>query len=106
MWPSGQGRDFTVKEHEIGQVKDFIRMVFYNGTITESYVETRMRIYKNQKVTSAIPPDPDSEAIMRVNYHVFHWLSSSKIMMPGVSFETNGWRWVQMKISLYLFGSK
>ena len=37
---TGQGRDFTIKEHEIGQVKDFIRMVFCNGTITESYVDS------------------------------------------------------------------
>eukprot|EP00794_Sanderia_malayensis_P016276 gene16276-biopygen13830 len=93
----GLGKATTIQVSELEKVKEFIRTVFYNGKTTETYVTTRLRIYKELKVksSSAIPPDPDSaeEAIKRANYQLFHWLRCAEMMMPDASMEMNGWKW-------------
>ena len=41
---------------------EFIRTVLYNGYKKESYVNTRVRLYKGlkQKSSLTLPPDPDT----------------------------------------------
>eukprot|EP00794_Sanderia_malayensis_P005090 gene5090-biopygen4150 len=69
----------------------------YNGKVNESYLETRVRIYKSMKTKTSmsIPPDQDSvlQAIKRVHYQAFHWHRCSDITIPEVSFEDHGWKW-------------
>ena len=56
----------------------FIQAELYNGTAKETYVETRLRLYNEQKRKNLIslPPDPLSckQAIRRANYQSYYWL--------------------------------
>ena len=55
----------------IEDIKEFIRTVLYNGNKKESYVNTKVKLYKGlkQKSILTLPPDPDcvTKAIKRVN---------------------------------------
>ena len=57
----------------------------------ESYVNTRVRLYKSlkQKALLTLSPDPDSvtEAIKRVNLQIKIWLQSLNQNMTFPSFE-------------------
>lgn len=56
------GQDQSLQSEKIDNVKEFIRTVVYSGKVGESYVRTRVRLYKEMKSksSSSIPPDPDS----------------------------------------------
>ena len=47
---------------DIDDLQRFVQTVMYSGKVTESYVETRIRLYNQQrkKNSTNIPPDPDS----------------------------------------------
>ena len=49
-------------DDEIGDLKCFIQTVMYSGGKSESFVETRARLFDQQKnkTSTNIPPDPDS----------------------------------------------
>ncbi|MAG85790.1 MAG: hypothetical protein CMB97_00015 [Flavobacteriaceae bacterium] len=91
------GLDSDLKSDDINNLKEFIRTVIYNGKDNETYVETRIRLYKEMKSKSSLPvsPDPDSaeQAIRRANYQVFHWVRCHEINIEDISFENNGWKW-------------
>ena len=75
---------------------EFIRAVLYNGNKKESYVNTRVRLYKGlrQKSSLTLPPDPDTvtQAIKRLNPQIKIWLQSLNQNMTLLSFEQNGWK--------------
>ena len=53
------------KELSMQSIKDvmvFVQTVMYSGRKDESYVDTRVRLYKAKKMKSSqsLPPDPDS----------------------------------------------
>ena len=58
------GADVDVSEEELDDCKEFIRTVMYRGKADESYLQTRIRLYIDQNITSkwtlTIPPDEDS----------------------------------------------
>ena len=93
----GLGKASSIAENSIEKTKELIRTVFYSGRLTETYVETRMRMYKNLKVksSSSIPPDPHSveKVIKNVTYQVFQWLHSTEKDKLSVSIKEHGWRW-------------
>ena len=89
------GKFASLSEEILGNCQLFIQTILYTGTPNESYVETRVRLYQNQKTKNSIslPPDPDSckQALRRVNYQAYHWFHCmEKIHLP-ISFEANGW---------------
>ncbi|XP_065053639.1 uncharacterized protein LOC135682604 [Rhopilema esculentum] len=95
------GQDQSLESEKIDNVKEFIRTVVYSGKVGESYVETRIQLYKEMKSksSSSIPPDPDSvkQAIRRANYQVFHWVRCCEVNIETVSFENHGWKWDKEK---------
>ena len=95
------GQNQSLGSENIDNVKEFIRTVVYSGKVDETYVETRIRLYKEMKSksSSSIPPDPDSveQAIKRANYQVFHWVRCCEVTIETVSFEDHGWKWDEEK---------
>eukprot|EP00794_Sanderia_malayensis_P021307 gene21307-biopygen16343 len=86
------------KELSMQSIKDvmvFVQTVMYSGRKDESYVDTRVRLYKAMKTKSSqsLPPDPDSmqQAVRRVHYQVYHWLRFAEKSVLFISLEDNGW---------------
>ena len=71
----------------------FIQVVLYAGNRNETYVETRVRLFRKQrkKTSMLLPPDEKSakQAIYGVNYQVYIWLRC----MEPISHEVNGWKY-------------
>ena len=67
----------------------------YSGRRDESYVDTRVRLYKAMKTKSSqsLPPDPDSihQAVRRVHYQVYYWLRFAEKSIQTISLKDNGW---------------
>ena len=74
----------------------FIQTVMYSGHVGESLVDTRVRLYENQKVKSSLtlPPDPDSikQVILRVNHQLYYWCNCDVPQLEVIPLEGNGWR--------------
>ena len=53
------GREKDIHEEAIEDCKEFIRTVLYAGKNKETYLETRVRLYKTRKIKSStsLPPD-------------------------------------------------
>ena len=86
------------KELDLQSIKDimvFVQTVMYSGRRDESYVDTRVRLYKAMKTKSSqsLPPDPDSihQAVRRVHYQVYYWLRFAEKSIQYISLEDNGW---------------
>ena len=56
------GSEPVLADEFVNNTVKFVQTVIYSGFHNESYVETRVRLYKRQKNKSSlhIPPDPDS----------------------------------------------
>eukprot|EP00794_Sanderia_malayensis_P017944 gene17944-biopygen12930 len=91
------GQDRNLDDQSVEEVKEFIRKIVYNGAAEETYVQTRINIYRNMKSKSSLPlpPDPDSvrEAIKRVHCQVFTWIRCCKVTIEDIPADENGWRW-------------
>ena len=63
--------------NDVENFQKFIKTVMYNGKEQEGYIETRVRLYKNQstKTSISLPPDPDSckQAIKRAHCQSYYW---------------------------------
>ena len=72
LFLSNLGIEKVLSERTIENIEEFIKTVLYSGMGNETYIETRIRLYKSlkQKSSLSIPPDPDSvvQAIKRVHY--------------------------------------
>ena len=77
-------------------VVKFMQTVCYSGYVGESLVETRVRLYRKQKVkgSQSLPPDPDSikQAILRINHQLYHWLRCDTLLVDPIPLVDNGWR--------------
>ena len=77
----------------------FIQTICYSGKPIETLVETRVRLYKNQKVKGSVslPADPDSmkQAILRVHHQLYYWLRLDIEMIESIPFEGNGWKVIE-----------
>ena len=76
--------------------KELIRLVVYAGESSESYADTRVRIYKNlkRKTSMTIPPDPDSGefAIKWARFQKFTWLRCCEENVQALDPEESGWK--------------
>ena len=71
---NGLGDSESVSDQLEKSVMEFIQLLCYSGKKDESYVDTRVRLYKNMKVksSSTLPPDLKSlnQHIRRVNFQL------------------------------------
>ena len=73
------GYSEQLSEEGLKNCKEFVRTVLYSGILNETYLETLVRLYQNQPLTSkstmTIPPDEDSltQTIYRAHYQAFIW---------------------------------
>ena len=74
-------------------------MVVYSGKVGESYVETRILLYKEikSKSSSSIPPDLDSveQAIRRTNYQVFHRVHCCEVNIETLALKITAGNWTR-----------
>ena len=68
-----------------------------NGNKRESYLQTRMRLYQQQKEKSSmsLPPDPDSllQALKRAQMQTLLWQQCGEIAVKQHNPEQYGWKW-------------
>ena len=83
-------------EDEIGNLKLFVQTVMYSGRSSETYLETRIRLYKQQKqkTSTSLPPDPNSlfHALWRAQLQVYIWRRCNEININIVDPLNYGWR--------------
>ena len=76
-------------------VKSFVQRVIYNGEESETYLQTRLRLYKSstKKSSRGIPPNEDSliQAILRVQLQMFYWIRCNLPNTPRLNLEEYGW---------------
>ena len=74
--------------------KSVIQLLCYSGKKDESYVDTRVRLYKNMKVksSSTLPPGPKSfnKHIRRVNFQLYEWVRFDTKIIPERIINGNG----------------
>ena len=89
------GQVESLTDEVIEVVKRFIQTIIYNGSLNESFVESRVRFYKNlkKKTSAAIPADPDStlQEIKRVHLQSFIWLRCLDPIIPILDVRQFGW---------------
>ena len=89
------GEEEDIGVEAIASAKSFVQKAIYNGEDTETYLETRLRLYKcsNRKYLAGIPPDEDSltQAILRVHHQVFYWLRCHLPNTPRLQLQNFGW---------------
>ena len=92
---SNLGCKDTMSIDDIAECRKFIQTVMYNGKSTEDYLQTRIRLYKNQlkKTSLSIPPDSNSctFAILRAHYQAYQWLKCLDVNIANISLTENGW---------------
>ena len=57
---SALGETMLLGEADVEDYMKFIQTTLYTGCEEATYVETRIRLYKEQKQKMNLPPDPDS----------------------------------------------
>ena len=105
------GNEEYPSEITLNDVKEFIRIVLYNGKVTESYTDTRITKYKSLaiKTSAAIPPDQDSivQVILRAHLQVFKWKRCTQLEIKSLPYERFGWNWsndMQMVVPVWFLG--
>ena len=90
------GAETELSAESIQNVMTFIQTVIYSGKGNVSYVDTRVRLYKQQNKKSSlnIPPDPNScaQAIKRVHHQAFRWCRCTNKIIAHIDFKKNGWK--------------
>lgn len=93
------GKDQSITEEIVQSAKEFLRTMLYTGKQKETYIQTRIRLYKEMKVKSSmcLPPDPDSvvQVIKRVHYQVYFWRRCTEINNEIIPFSNYGWKWCE-----------
>ena len=73
----------------------YTQAVLYDGNIHETYAETRIKKYGNQKIKSpmTLPPDPDcvTRDIVQAHYQCCYWVHSLQEIISPIPFEDYGW---------------
>eukprot|EP00794_Sanderia_malayensis_P001365 gene1365-biopygen1116 len=89
--------DEPLLENDIQKLKEFVCAVIYKGSKDEGYIDTRVRLYQQQKEKSsmALPPDPDSllQALKRSQLQTKIWLQCGEYRMELLDPEDYGWKW-------------
>ena len=93
------GKDQSITEEMVQSAKEFLRAILYTGKQKETYIQTRIRLYKEMEVKSSmcLPPDPDSvvQVIKRVHYQVYFWRRCTEINNEIIPFSNYGWIWYE-----------
>ena len=99
---SALGVNTILSDEYVEDCKRFIQIVMYAGDNKETYVDTRIRLFKQQrtKTTMRIPPDADSakqakQAIHSVHHQVHTWLRCTEKWIEPIPYEENGWKHVE-----------
>lgn len=89
------GNENGVSQENLENARTFVQMVMYSGKYDESYVDTRVRLYKKmkQKSSASLPPDPASlkQAILRAHLQAHIWKQCLKPMVVELSVTDYGW---------------
>ena len=90
-----QPLQIILSDKNISNAMNFIQTVIYSGKNSESYVDTRVRLYENQRTKSSLylPPDPDScnQYVKRAHHQIFTWKRCTEKIIPHIDFKNNGW---------------
>ncbi len=93
----GKSEALTVEDMQ--KIKEFTRKIIYSGKANETYIETRVRLYKSMKVKSSmsLPPDPDSlfQVIKRAHHQAYFWQRCLEKEIYQLEVENYGWRWCE-----------
>ena len=88
--------DEPLEETDIDELKQFVQTVIYSGKLSESYIDTRIRLYDQQqkKNSTNIPPDPDSllQDLRRKQLQVLIWRQLYSVMMNIPDKRLYGWK--------------
>ena len=89
------GKD-SIHDNIIENALSFVQTVLYGGNKNESYVETRVRLFRNLKTKSSIdlPADPDSmtEEIKRCHLQSYVWRRCFDGIIDMLDRDDFGWR--------------
>ena len=92
---SALGETMLLGDADVEDCMKFIQTTLYAGCEEETYVETRIRLYKKQKqkISMNLPPDADCcrQAIFRAHYQAYYWTHCLQSNIPSINFEDNGW---------------
>ena len=90
------GKDRSIHANVMTNAFSFVQTVLYGGNKKESYVETRVRLFKNLKKKSSIdlPADPDSmtQEIKRCQLQAYVWRRCFDGIIDMLDPEDFGWR--------------
>ena len=88
-------------EHDIVDLKKFVQTVMYSGQTSETYVNTRIRLYQQQTQNTSLnlPPDPSSllQALKRSQLQVYIWKRRGEINIEDVDPLCYGWQFDKIK---------
>lgn len=77
------------------KLQELVQCCIYSGKSTESYVETRVRLFKAiiKKSSQSIPADPDSNVneMRRVHLQCLVWIRCMTSCIPGYNVLLHGW---------------
>ena len=89
------GRNEQLAETDVNKAITFVQTVMYGGKQTETYIETRKRLYERSKSKSSskIPPDPKSllQDIKRVHLQSYVFLHATERVCNRLDPEYFGW---------------
>ena len=92
------GAGMELSEDGLNNCKTFIRTVVYRGRPNETYLQTRIRLYVQQSISSksrlTIPPDEDScnQVVYRAHLQAFILTSCTLWLIPYINPLQNGWK--------------
>ena len=93
---SAFGVNTILSDEYVEDCKRFIQIVMYAGDNKGTYVDTRIRLFKQQRTetTMRIPPEADSakQAIHRVDHQVYTWLRCTGKWIEPIPYEENEWK--------------
>ena len=89
------GKRINLSDEVMQNVLLFVQTVLYSGTSNETYVDTRVRLYKKLKNKSSLslPADPDSmsQEIKRCHLQSYIWLNCLQGVISELDPENYGW---------------
>ena len=88
-------RDVVLSLDNLENCMKFIQTIVYNGKDKETYVETRIRLYRQQKKKTSrnLPPDQNScyQAILRAHHQAYQYLRVADKIMEPLPLKEYGW---------------
>ena len=90
-------KEESLNENNIEDLKKFVQTIIYNGKKDESYLETRIRLCRQQKENTSLsfPPHPDSllQALKRAQLQTLVWCHGNMSQIKHFNPNLYGWKW-------------